>query len=147
MRATNACGCGCGDCGASGLWGSAEYMVARSAQQPQFGPRLSFAAALSHNDANSVGLYRIYKSGRPIYSGRAAPGTIRNRLINHRWCLTHLGIDPAPYTVSVGPMRGASAQQVAAAERDEIRRLRRNRVFRGTNIREGEMFAASSAYF
>ncbi|HVG20297.1 MAG TPA: hypothetical protein VNI02_14700 [Blastocatellia bacterium] len=146
MRATNGCGCGCRDCGTSGLRGSAEYMVARSVQPPQFGHRMSFAAALSHNDANNVGLYRIYKSGRPIYSGRAAPGTIRNRLIQHRWCLTHLGIDPAPYQVSLGPMRGMSAPQVIAAEKSEIRRMRRNRVFRGTNIREGEMFGAQ-AYF
>jgi hypothetical protein len=115
-------------------------MAAPAAAQPQFGPRLSFAAALGHPDANAVGLYRIYRDGRPLYSGRAAPGTIRDRLLQHRWCLTHLGIDTAAYTVSLGPMRGSAAPRVAAAERTEIRRMRRNRVHRGTNVREGELF-------
>lgn len=151
MSATGVGGCGCGSCGsraraprrrpydcAQPYRGAPEYMVARTSPQPQFGARLSFAAALAHADSNSVGLYRIYKDGRPLYSGRAAPGTIRSRLIQHRWCLTHMGVDPAPYTVSIAPMRGSSPALVAAAERGEIRRLRQNRVYRGTNRREGE---------
>jgi len=152
MSATGGCGCGCGNCGERAYArqrrrpqyyyrprsyrSEPEYMVAGGA--PQFSARMTFAAALGNNDTNSVGLYRIYRDGRPIYAGRAAPGTIRSRLLQHRWCLTHLGVDTASYTVSFAPMRGSSPANVAAAERDEIRRLRRNRVFRGTNVREGE---------
>jgi hypothetical protein len=109
-----------------------------AAPAPAFGSRMSFAAALANSATNSKGLYRIYKDGRPVYAGRAAPGTIRSRLINHRWCLTHMGVEDSAYTVSFAPMSGSSTAQVAAAEKDEIRRMRRNRVHRGTNVREGE---------
>jgi len=109
-----------------------------AAAGPTFGARMSFAAALANPAANSTGLYRIYRNGRPVYAGRAAPGTIRSRLVNHRWCLTHMGVDDSNYTVSFAPMTGSSTAQVVAAEKNEIRRMRRNRVFRGTNVREGE---------
>lgn len=109
-----------------------------AAPGPSFGARMNFAAALANPATNSTGLYRIYKDGRPVYSGRAAPGTIRDRLINHRWCLTHMGVEDSAYTVSFAPMSGSSTAQVVTAEKNEIRRLRRNRVHRGTNVREGE---------
>jgi hypothetical protein len=108
------------------------------ASGPSFGARMSFAAALGNPATNSPGLYRIYKNGRPVYAGRAAPGTIRSRLQNHRWCLTHMAVDDSAYTVSFAPMSSSTAQ-VVAAEKREIRRMRGNRVFRGTNVREGEM--------
>ena len=108
------------------------------ASGPTFGARMSFSAALASPAANSAGLYRIYKNGRPVYAGRAAPGTIRSRLQNHRWCLTHMAVDDAAYTVSFAPMSGSSTAQVVAAEKNEIRRMRKNRVHRGTNVREGE---------
>ena len=150
------CGCGCGGHGGCGGGARAyeprrrrpyytgrlrrrgyepEYMAAPG---PGFGARMSFAAALANPAANSTGLYRIYKNGRPVYAGRAAPGTIRSRLINHRWCLTHMGVEDSAYTVSFAPMSGSSTAQVVAAEKNEIRRMRRNRVHRGTNVREGE---------
>lgn len=150
------CGCGCGGHGGCGDDARSyaprrrrpyytgrlrrrgyepEYMVAPA---PAFGARMSFAAALANSATNSTGLYRIYRDGRPVYAGRAAPGTIRSRLINHRWCLTHLGVEDSAYTVSFAPMSGSSNAQVAAAEKNEIRRMRRNRVHRGTNVREGE---------
>jgi len=110
-----------------------------AAPAPSFGARMSFAAALANPASNSTGLYRIYKDGRPVYAGRAAPGTIRSRLINHRWCLTHMGVEDSNYTVSFAPMTGSSTAQVVAAEKTEIRRMRRNRVHRGTNVREGEL--------
>lgn len=150
------CGCGCGGhggCGDARAYAprrrrpyytgrlrrrghEPEYMAASG---PGFGARMSFAAALANSATNSTGLYRIYKNGRPVYAGRAAPGTIRSRLINHRWCLTHMGVDDAAYTVSFAPMSGSSTAQVVTAEKDEIRRMRRNRVHRGTNVREGEL--------
>lgn len=150
------CGCGCGGHGGCGDARSyaprrrrpyytgrlrrrgyePEYMAASG---PSFSARMNFAAALANPATNSTGLYRIYKDGRPIYSGRAAPGTIRSRLINHRWCLTHMGVEDSAYTVSFAPMSGSSTAQVVTAEKSEIRRLRRNRVFRGTNVREGEL--------
>src|SRR3712207_4089713 len=146
------CGCGCGGHGGCGDWRAdaprrrrpyytgrlrrrgyvPEYMAAAPA--PSFGARMSFAAALANPASNSTGLYRIYKDGRPVYAGRAAPGTIRSRLINHRWCLTHMGVEDSNYTVSFAPMTGSSTAQVVAAEKTEIRRMRRNRVFRGTNV-------------
>ncbi|HVF43739.1 MAG TPA: hypothetical protein VM936_12040 [Pyrinomonadaceae bacterium] len=149
------CGCGCGGHGGCGdarayaprrrrpyYTGSLrrrgyepEYMAAPA---PAFGARVSFAAALANPAANSAGLYRIYKDGRPVYAGRAAPGTIRSRLVNHRWCLTHMGVGDSAYTVSFAPMGASSTAQVVAAEKNEIRRMRRNRVHRGTNVREGE---------
>lgn len=110
-----------------------------AAPAPTFGARMSFASALANSATNSTGLYRIYKDGRPVYAGRATPGTIRSRLINHRWCLTHMGVDDAAYTVSFAPMSGSSTAQVVTAEKNEIRRMRRNRVHRGTNVREGEL--------
>lgn len=150
------CGCGCGGhggCGDARAYAprrrrpyytgrlrrrgfEPEYTVAPA---PSFGPRVSFESALANSDTNSTGLYRIYKNGRPVYAGRAAPGTIRGRLVNHRWCLTHMGVADATYTVSFAPMSGSSTAQVVAAEKDEIRRMRRNRVHRGTNVREGEL--------
>lgn len=151
------CGCGCGGHGGCGdgrrgyeprrrrpyytgrlrrRGYEPEYMAAAPA--PSFGARMSFAAALANPSTNSTGLYRIYRDGRPVYAGRAAPGTIRSRLINHRWCLTHMGVEDFNYTVSFAPMTGSSTAQVVSAEKDEIRRMRRNRVHRGTNVREGE---------
>jgi len=108
------------------------------ASGPSFGARMSFASALASPASNSTGLYRIYKNGRPVYAGRAAPGTIRSRLVNHRWCLTHMGVEDSAYTVSFAPMSASSTAQVVAAEKREIRRMRGNRVHRGTNVREGE---------
>lgn len=158
MSASGGCECGCGSCGARAratrrrpdygrqtYRGGTEHMVARPPAPPQFGGRMSFAAALARADANSVGLYRIYKNGRHLYSGRATPGTIRNRLIQHRWCLTHMGVDPAPYTVTIAPMPGSSPARVIAAEKAEIRRQRQSPTFSGTNRREGEaMFGLPS---
>jgi hypothetical protein len=109
-----------------------------AAPAPAFGARMSFKAALANPATNSTGLYRIYKDGRPVYAGRAAPGTIHSRLQNHRWCLTHMAVDDAAYTVSFAPMSGSTTAEVVAAEKREIQRMRRNRVHRGTNVREGE---------
>src|ERR1051325_7022680 len=131
------CGCGCGGHGVCG--GARAYAPRRrrpyytgrlhrrgyepdymAAPAPAFGARMSFKAALANPATNSTGLYRIYKDGRPVYAGRAAPGTIHSRLQNHRWCLTHMAVDDAAYTVSFAPMSGSTTAEVVAAEQREI---------------------------
>jgi hypothetical protein len=62
--------------------------------------------AVNDRRLDKAGVYRIaWRQGgkNHVYDGKAGGGTqtVRQRLRNHLWCLTHLGVDPTQYRVSV----------------------------------------------
>ncbi len=61
--------------------------------------------AVNDRRLDKAGVYRItwQQNGKNyVYDGKAGGGiqTVRKRLRNHLWCLTHLGVDPTKYRVS-----------------------------------------------
>ncbi|HEY0078669.1 MAG TPA: hypothetical protein VGB73_08485 [Pyrinomonadaceae bacterium] len=123
----------------------AEYMAASAGRPVQYFGPMSLDAAINDPRANSPGLYRIHLPGGRLYDGRSTD-TIRARLINHRWCLTHLGVPTSGYRASIGPMPRSKPARIQAAEKRAIRQTRRQSPGAGTNVREGEFEAMFRDY-
>jgi len=89
---------------------TAEYMTTRP---PGFGPPIRLAQAPSV--VSGRGLYRIYRDRSLVYVGETQD--FSRRLQQHLWCLTHLRIDHAPYTVRVASMPRSTDVTRRTAER------------------------------
>lgn len=85
---------------------------------------------------DKVGVYRITwrQNGKPyVYDGKAGGGaqTVRQRLQNHLWCLTHLGGDPNKYRVSVQLKQVADPKKLAKLNKqgkEDLRNQERKRI-------------------
>jgi len=62
------------------------------------------------------GLYRFYTPGGKFYTGMAAKN-LRGRVLQHLWCLSHLGLTDQGYRLAVYEMRGRTPAEVRALEK------------------------------
>jgi hypothetical protein len=88
-----------------------------------------------------AGLYRIYRGGRQVYLGRAT--NLRSRLLQHRWCLTHLLMNSelAAFTFRVLPTPGYDPARRDIAERRLIRKEKRLGNLTHQRETEGDAFS------
>jgi predicted GIY-YIG superfamily endonuclease len=77
----------------------------------------SIKAALSGLQKAPVpGLYRFFAEDNRFYTGMAAKD-LRRRILQHAWCLSHLGIAKRNYRLALYPMPGKSRDQIRAIEK------------------------------
>jgi hypothetical protein len=102
---------------------------------------VSLDDAINSPQANGRGLYRVFKNGTPVYVGKAT--NLRRRLLQHKWCLVHLGIEPnkSRYTVKITAMPNANAAKLKTSEASLIEYYRRRYPDKLTNIRSKELEA------
>lgn len=84
---------------------------------------MSLATAIADPRSAGAGIYTIYKNGERLYVGRA--NSLRRRLQQHLWCLTHLKLGPGRFSVKLTPMRGATPAQLGRVEAAVIDRFGR----------------------
>jgi peptidoglycan hydrolase-like protein with peptidoglycan-binding domain len=65
------------------------------------------------------GLYRFYTPGGKFYTGMAAKN-LRGRILQHLWCLSHLGLTDRGYRLAVYPMDPKTPKQVVRALEKQI---------------------------
>jgi hypothetical protein len=86
---------------------------------------------------DKAGVYRItwQQNGKShVYDGKAGGGkqTVRERLGNHLWCLTHLGVDPSIYKVHVQLMKATDINNPARLNnkaKEDLRSHERKRIY------------------
>lgn len=123
-----------------------EFGEAEGEQEMSF-DEVSFDTILdpARPNANASGIYTLFKGNSPIYVGKAT--NLRQRLLQHKWCLTHLKVDPKEYKVRV---RLVSPEKLKASEARSISRYRRKYPGQLTNIRskelEAEIFGGTSEW-
>jgi len=61
------------------------------------------------------GLYRFFAEDNRFYTGMAAKD-LRRRILQHAWCLSHLGIAKRNYRLALYPMSGKNRDQIRAIE-------------------------------
>lgn len=94
--------------------GEHEDELWRGAPEGEVGLEVSLPAAIADPRSAGPGIYTLYRGGQRLYAGRS--NHLRRRLQQHLWCLTHLGVGAADYSVKLTPMRGASAAQLQRVE-------------------------------
>lgn len=85
---------------------------------------MSFDAAIADPRSAQPGIYTIYKDGQRVYVGRA--DVLKRRLLQHRWCLSHLKISPTPFSIKLTPM-AHTAGRIGRVEETVIGRYGRSR--------------------
>jgi hypothetical protein len=61
-----------------------------------------------------AGLYRFFTADRRFYTGMASD--LRRRIIQHLWCLSHLGIETRNHRLVLCRMPGKTGEQIRAIE-------------------------------
>jgi peptidoglycan hydrolase-like protein with peptidoglycan-binding domain len=62
------------------------------------------------------GLYRFYAPGGKFYTGMAAK-SLRGRILQHLWCLSHLDVSDKGYRLAVYEMPGKNPKEIRALEK------------------------------
>ncbi len=62
-----------------------------------------------------AGLYRFYTSAGKFYTGKAMD--LRSRILQHMWCLSHLGKTTRGMKLALYPMKGSTDAQVRPLEK------------------------------
>lgn len=105
--------------------------------EAEWAGEVSFPQAIADARANGPGIYTIFKGGQRLYVGKAS--NLRQRLQSHLWCLTHMGVGVAPYTVKLTPMPGAAAAKLSKVEAATIDKWgQRKRGGQLTNVKARE---------
>ncbi|MDL9999036.1 hypothetical protein QTI24_10520 [Variovorax sp. J22P240] len=121
--------------------------LGRSAPEGELAPgTMSLAAAIADPRSAKAGIYTIYKSGERLYVGRA--NSLRRRLQQHLWCLTHLRLGVGRFSVKLTPMGGATPAQLGRVEAAVIDRFgRRSQGGQLANVKSREFEQAFEASF
>ncbi|MGJ7507422.1 GIY-YIG nuclease family protein [Variovorax sp. GT1P44] len=105
---------------------------------------MSLSTAIADPRSVGAGIYTIYKNGERLYVGRA--NSLRRRLQQHLWCLTHLKLGPGRFSVKLTPMRGATPAQLGRVEAAVIDRFgRRSQGGQLANVKSREFEQAFEA--
>jgi hypothetical protein len=102
---------------------SPEASVADSALGRTLAKAKSIGAALKQlRDAEAVagkpvpGLYRFFAQDSRFYTGMAEKN-LRTRILQHLWCLSHLGISRKNFLLALYPMPGKTREQIRDIEK------------------------------
>ena len=93
----------------SGAAGAAERALSRTNAAP------IDTALRSLGKAPVAGLYRLHASDGRFYTGMSID--LRKRILQHAWCLSHLGQSMKPFTLALHRVPGASGLQLRAVEK------------------------------
>ncbi|MDM0075106.1 hypothetical protein QTH90_11980 [Variovorax sp. J2P1-59] len=117
-----------------------------SAPEGELAPgTMSLAKAIDDPRSDGAGIYTIYKNGERLYVGRA--NSLKRRLQQHLWCLTHLKLGVGRFSVKLTPMRGATPAQLGRVEAAVIGRYgRRSQGGQLANVKSREFEQSFEAW-